>query len=161
MWVSSEIFASRWSKIIFIIFFWRWQVSVITSTESFKRTVNSSIPRSWISDVCFFITEISNFRDNSIRRSCCHVLGWLCTEYGLDTGFIDHLYTPLGTSGNYGAIADLHTSQFTVTHTSVERILFLWGKFLAHYSFPWGEDFGDDQECFRWCEAHVINHVSG
>jgi hypothetical protein len=31
-------------------------------------------------------------------------------------GFIDHLYTPLGTTGNYRAIADLHTLQFTVTH---------------------------------------------
>jgi hypothetical protein len=32
-------------------------------------------------------------------------------------GFIDHLYTPLGTIGNYSAIADLSTLQFTVTHT--------------------------------------------
>jgi hypothetical protein len=32
-------------------------------------------------------------------------------------GFIDTLYTLLGNIGNYLAIADLHTSQFTVTHT--------------------------------------------
>jgi hypothetical protein len=32
-------------------------------------------------------------------------------------GFNDTLKTPLGTTGNYSAIADLHTSQFTVTHT--------------------------------------------
>jgi hypothetical protein len=32
-------------------------------------------------------------------------------------GFIDTLYTPLGTTGNYSSIADLHTLQFTVTHT--------------------------------------------
>jgi hypothetical protein len=31
--------------------------------------------------------------------------------------FIDTLYTPFGTTGNYSAIADLHTLQFTVTHT--------------------------------------------
>jgi hypothetical protein len=31
-------------------------------------------------------------------------------------GFIDTLYTLLGTTGNYSAIANLHTSQFTVTH---------------------------------------------
>jgi hypothetical protein len=31
-------------------------------------------------------------------------------------GFIDTLYTPLGTTGNYSAIADLNTLQFTVTH---------------------------------------------
>jgi hypothetical protein len=31
-------------------------------------------------------------------------------------GVIDTLYTQLGTTGNYSAIADLHTLQFTVTH---------------------------------------------
>jgi hypothetical protein len=31
-------------------------------------------------------------------------------------GFIDTLYTPLGTTGNYSAIADLHALQFTVTY---------------------------------------------
>jgi hypothetical protein len=31
-------------------------------------------------------------------------------------GFIDTLYIPLGTTGNYSAIAVLHTLQFTVTH---------------------------------------------
>jgi hypothetical protein len=30
--------------------------------------------------------------------------------------FIDHLYTQIWTTGNYSAIADLHTLQFTVTH---------------------------------------------
>jgi hypothetical protein len=32
-------------------------------------------------------------------------------------GFIDTLYTSLGTTGNYSAIADLHTSQFTITYS--------------------------------------------
>jgi hypothetical protein len=31
-------------------------------------------------------------------------------------GFIDTLYTPLGTKSNYSAISDLHTLRFTVTH---------------------------------------------
>jgi hypothetical protein len=31
-------------------------------------------------------------------------------------GFIGTLYTALGTTGNYSAIGDLHTFQFTVTH---------------------------------------------
>jgi hypothetical protein len=31
-------------------------------------------------------------------------------------GLIDTLCTPLGTTGSYSAIADLHTLQFTVTH---------------------------------------------
>jgi hypothetical protein len=40
-------------------------------------------------------------------------------------GFIDTLYTLLGTTGNYSAIANLHTLQFTVihTHTSVLSLL--------------------------------------
>jgi hypothetical protein len=32
-------------------------------------------------------------------------------------GFIDTLYTQLGTSGNYSAIADIHNLQFTVIHS--------------------------------------------
>jgi hypothetical protein len=32
-------------------------------------------------------------------------------------GFIDTLYIQLGTTGSYSALADLHTLQFTVTHT--------------------------------------------
>jgi hypothetical protein len=37
------------------------------------------------------------------------VLDWM-------SGFIDTLYTPLGTAGSYRAIADLHILQFTITH---------------------------------------------
>jgi hypothetical protein len=36
---------------------------------------------------------------------------------GLDTGFIDHLYTRLGTTCNYSATANLHTLQNTVANT--------------------------------------------
>jgi hypothetical protein len=32
-------------------------------------------------------------------------------------GFIDHLHTPLRTTNNYSAVADLHTLRFTITHT--------------------------------------------
>jgi hypothetical protein len=44
------------------------------------------------------------------------------------TGFIDTLYTPLGTAGNYSAVAILYTLQFTVAHAlgfsvSTSRIL--------------------------------------
>jgi hypothetical protein len=31
-------------------------------------------------------------------------------------GFIDTLYTKLGTTGNYSALADLHTFHFTFSH---------------------------------------------
>jgi hypothetical protein len=40
-------------------------------------------------------------------------------------GFIDILHTPLGTTGNYRAVVDLHTLEFTVTHT-----------YTHHYSQP-------------------------
>jgi hypothetical protein len=39
---------------------------------------------------------------------------WLWTGFGLVNGFIDHLYTRLGTTSNYGAIANLHNSQITI-----------------------------------------------
>jgi hypothetical protein len=49
-----------------------------------------------------------------LRQGLCmtfrRVLDWII-------GFIDTIYTPLGTTGNYSAIADLRTLQFTVTHT--------------------------------------------
>jgi hypothetical protein len=32
-------------------------------------------------------------------------------------GFIDTLFTPLETTGNYSTVTKLHTLQFTVTHT--------------------------------------------
>jgi hypothetical protein len=41
--------------------------------------------------------------------------------------FIDTFYTQLGTTGNYSAIADLHTLQFTVVPTSVHGL---------HLSYP-------------------------
>jgi hypothetical protein len=45
----------------------------------------------------------------------------VCVTYrrGLDwmIGFIDTLYTPLLTTGNYSAMANVRTLQFTVTHT--------------------------------------------
>jgi hypothetical protein len=44
-------------------------------------------------------------KDIIIRR----VLSWMIV-------FIDTLYIQLGTTGNYRAIADLHTLQFNVTH---------------------------------------------
>jgi hypothetical protein len=41
----------------------------------------------------------------------------LLTGYGLDIGFIDHLYTPLETTSNYSANANLHTLQITAVNT--------------------------------------------
>jgi hypothetical protein len=46
---------------------------------------------------------------------------WVCRTYrrvlNWMIGFINSLYMQLGTTGKYSAIADLHTLQFTVTHT--------------------------------------------
>jgi hypothetical protein len=36
--------------------------------------------------------------------------------FGLSNGFIDHLYTPLGTASNYRAISNLHNSQHPLSH---------------------------------------------
>jgi hypothetical protein len=49
----------------------------------------------------------------------CHELGVrdYQTGYGFVYGFTDHLYIPLGTTGNYKAIAELRILQFTVTQT--------------------------------------------
>jgi hypothetical protein len=48
-------------------------------------------------------------------------------------GFIDTLHTPLGTTGNYSAIAYLNTLQFTVTHTHYgsQSITVSTSRFLA------------------------------
>jgi hypothetical protein len=35
--------------------------------------------------------------------------------YGLMNGFIDHLYTPLGTTSDYRAIANFHILKITIT----------------------------------------------
>jgi hypothetical protein len=47
-------------------------------------------------------------------------------SFGLDIGFTDHFNTQFIITRNYSAIAILHTSQFTVTHTE---------SFLAHRVF--------------------------
>jgi hypothetical protein len=50
---------------------------------------------------------------------------------GLMYGFIDHLYTPLGTTRNYSAIADFHTLQIiTATIKPFSSLLCL------HQPFP-------------------------
>jgi hypothetical protein len=45
--------------------------------------------------------------------SNCHDLVWLYTRFRLVSGFTDHLYTQLGTTSNYSAIANLQNSQIT------------------------------------------------
>jgi hypothetical protein len=45
----------------------------------------------------------------------CHILGVTIDGFELVNGFIDHLYTPLGITINYGAIAKC--SHFTDHYT--------------------------------------------
>jgi hypothetical protein len=54
-------------------------------------------------------TKVKNVGIVTFVSDCRRGLDWMI-------GFIDTLYIPLGTTGNYSAIADLHTLQFTVTH---------------------------------------------
>jgi hypothetical protein len=49
-----------------------------------------------------------------ICRGCAWLIDGFCVGW---IEFIGTLYTPLGTTGNYRAIDDLHTLHFTVTHT--------------------------------------------
>jgi hypothetical protein len=54
-------------------------------------------------------------------------------------GFIDHLYTPLGTTSNYGGIADFHTSQITskpaaqITTTPAAKPFPACDGFISHF----------------------------
>jgi hypothetical protein len=63
---------------------------------------------------------LSRFRGFGVTYR--RVLGWVI-------GFIDTLYTVLGTTGNQSAIANLHTVQFTDTHAL--GLLDFTGRILA------------------------------
>jgi hypothetical protein len=60
---------------------------------------------------------------NILSRFICVCLQ---TGYGLVNGFIDHLHSPLVTTSNYSATANLHTLQFTAVNTksSLARSVF-------------------------------------
>jgi hypothetical protein len=45
------------------------------------------------------------------------------TWYGLLNGFIDHLYTRLGTASNYSIIADIHTLQIATARVKPQSCI--------------------------------------
>jgi hypothetical protein len=49
----------------------------------------------------------------------------------LVNGFIDHLYTPFGTTSNYSAIANLHSLQITTAHAKSQTFLVLLSRCLV------------------------------
>jgi hypothetical protein len=63
--------------------------------------------------VTFYSTRFNLLTDTFTLKiySYFHVYVWLQTGYGLVTGFIDHMCTSLGTTGNYSAVANPQTLQ--------------------------------------------------
>jgi hypothetical protein len=53
--------------------------------------------------------------------------------FRLVTRFIGHLYTPLGITRNYSAIAFIHTLQFTVTHTRASVLSLLHSSLVVSW----------------------------
>jgi hypothetical protein len=68
-------------------------------------------------------SQIFNAFDNMmlcfIMYDIVTIYGWLQTGYGLVNGFIDHLCTPLRTTSNCSAIANLHTLQITTVPSKI------------------------------------------
>jgi hypothetical protein len=67
--------------------------------------------------IIFFISLLVILRSCKWLE-CCHGLGCVTIDgvYISDIGFIDRLYTPLATTRNYSATANIHTLQFTTAH---------------------------------------------
>jgi hypothetical protein len=77
-------------------------------------------------------------------------------------GFIDHLYTPFRTTGNYSAIADLHTLQFTVTHTHTHIHTLVFSVFTSRILVTdlaqWRFFSFRDLAVARWLTLHTWTH---
>jgi hypothetical protein len=65
-------------------------------------------------------SAMNNTHKYSILNSLIYIVTcsvWLYTGFGFVSRFIDHLYTPLGTTSNYSAIANLHNLQINASNT--------------------------------------------
>jgi hypothetical protein len=75
-------------------------------------------------------TEVYSWHFNGIYATgYCHVIEWLQTEFGFVIGFIEHLQ--LVSTSNYSAIANSHTLEFTIAHTTFLNLLCTPWKFTS------------------------------
>jgi hypothetical protein len=88
------------------------QISLLKSHQSYTKTRNY-----------FCLLHSNDLNGNCISqlmyvlsRSMCVILDG---GFGLDIGFIDHLYTRLGTTSNCSATADLRNSQITTAPANI------------------------------------------
>jgi hypothetical protein len=100
---------------VWILFETFWSHSILKITFSF---VFLDISVTSVS------SELFSFQSSISCKECTKlpqfivlsgIWGWLWTGYESVNGFIDHLYTPLGTTSNYSVIVNLHTLQITTT----------------------------------------------
>jgi hypothetical protein len=71
----------------------------------------------------YFSSHFNIFTDRPILALYNILSRFICvclqTGYGLVNRFIDHLYTPLGTTSNYSATANLRTLQITASNIKI------------------------------------------
>jgi hypothetical protein len=65
--------------------------------------------------VALVLKPVNRETDLILSRTCSMECDYR-RGFRLDVGFIDHLCTHFGTTSNYSAIANLHTSQITIAH---------------------------------------------
>jgi hypothetical protein len=77
-------------------------------------------------------------------------------------GFVDHLYTPLGTTSNYSALDNLHTLQITTAHAKPQSFIIFRSRCLVtalnngdssasvHTSLPTGQYYSQPNCQFNY-----------
>jgi hypothetical protein len=78
-------------------------------------SLNVTVAR--VTEKCYFVRIDGARISVVILLTYCRVYEWLQTGFGLVIRFIARIYTQLGTTSNYSAIANSHTLQFTTACT--------------------------------------------